>query len=92
MGINMEREYLIIKITDIDKIIFDEILQTSKDTVRRSIDNTKFIIKYNKYESLTFINLLNLPDGPYTHDEIIDILQSSEWTIPQNKNILLNVQ
>ena len=39
--------YSIIKIEDLDLINFNEVFQTSKETIRKSLNGEKFVIKYN---------------------------------------------
>lgn len=73
--------YLIIQVTDLDKIDFNQVLETSPDTLRKSADNTKTFIKWEE-NTPDFIESLSDAEGPYTHDEILQILQSEEWSIP----------
>ena len=42
------REFIIINVSEIDKINFDEVLETSGNTLRKSIDKTKTFIKRSK--------------------------------------------
>lgn len=74
----MTRTYLIIQTEDLDKVDFTKILQTSKDTVKKSTDETKSIIKWEDVEP-DFVNILTNTEGPYTHSEIIEILSTKEW-------------
>ena len=74
----IERKYMIISTSEIDKIDFSQILQTSEETLRKSIDGTKAIIKWDDSEP-TFISLLEYKDGPYTYEDILSIISTSEW-------------
>ena len=53
------RRWLIIPVTDIDKINFDEVLQISAETLRFSKDHSKTFIKYDIYtvEELSLIHI-----------------------------------
>jgi|GEM_PF-1949696 len=54
-------------------------LLTSKEGVRPSMDGTLLVVKW---EGLTFPSSLeNIQgiQGPYTHEEILQIVQGSEW-------------
>ena len=73
-----DRSYLIVPFTEISKVDFSQILQESADTVRKSIDETKFIIKWEG-EIPDFIDDLVGTEGPYTNEEIIEIIQTVEW-------------
>jgi hypothetical protein len=85
MGISsMNRKYLIIKIEEIGKINFEQILQTSKDTLRKSLDGSKCIIKWESEEDPNFILDLDYSEGPYINDEILKILNTPEWIFEMN--------
>lgn len=70
------RRYLIISASIVDQINFEQVMETSADTLRYSVDGTETFVKYD---------LPNRPDiysedyTEYTHDEILAILASEEW-------------
>ena len=72
-------KYIIFNISEIDKVNFDEVKETSKETIRLSIDGTKTFVKWDEDETPSFINMLNTIEGPYTHEEILEILQTEFW-------------
>lgn len=73
--------YNIINISDLENIDFSQIYETSVNTIRKSLDKSKFIIKYNIEPS--FITDGSLPVvGTYNHSEILEILAGSDWTEP----------
>ena len=74
-----DRQYLIIPVSELTKVNFDEVLETSSDTVRRSIDGTKTFIKWENAVP-SFVPEISGADGPYTYDEILNILTGVEWT------------
>lgn len=41
-----DRQYVIFDTTELDQIDFDQVLETSAETVRRSVDGTKTFVKY----------------------------------------------
>jgi hypothetical protein len=47
----VNRRWLVIPATEVQNINFDEILETSVDTLRYSIDGSKTFIKYNLVET-----------------------------------------
>jgi hypothetical protein len=76
-----ERTFLIIPVSELSKVDFTQVLETSPDTVRKSVDETKTFIKWDGDQPL-FIGELIGSEGPYTYGEILDILGTPEWTNP----------
>ena len=75
------RKYLIFPVSQLDVIDFTQVGETSAETVRKSIDETKTFVKWDG-EQPSFISQLTDIEGPYTHEEILNILLSEEWTQP----------
>jgi len=71
--------YLIININQIEKINFNQVYENSKNTVRKSVDNTHFIVKYAKSNTPSFLQNLENYNGPYSKEQILPILNSSMW-------------
>ncbi len=77
------RTYAIIKLEDIDKIDFAQIGETSAFTIRKSLDDTQFVIKWKDGYTPTFINNGSVvPVGTYTHAEILAIMATPAWSEP----------
>jgi hypothetical protein len=76
-----KREYMIINVSDLTKINFDEVLETSIETVRKSLDETKTFIKWDGDVIPHSVESLTTKEGPYTYDEIMQILKTSEWSV-----------
>jgi len=74
------RQYLIFPVTELDKIDFNEVLETSTETVRKSVDGTKTFVKWNEDMPPSVQSITTGSEGPYTHEEILDILATEEWT------------
>jgi hypothetical protein len=92
------RRYVIFNVSELEKINFEEILETSAETVRKSIDETKTFVKWDSINSFVdaetgqeiieeFIpeSIKNLitKSKYYTHEEILNILSGQEWTAPR---------
>jgi hypothetical protein len=81
---NMElnRKYLIILTNEVNKIDFSQVIESSADTIRLSVDGSKTFIKW---EGITpsFVEQFVFKEGPYTHEEILTILSTSEWVHQQ---------
>lgn len=77
------REFIIFNVSELNRINFDEVLETSVDTVRKSVDGTKTFVKWDGIMPECILNLTT-QEGPYTYDEFLIILDSIEWTNPYN--------
>ena len=75
------REFMIFNVSELGTIDFNEVLETSEDTVRKSIDLTKTFVKWNG-STPPCVQSLTTSEGPYTYNEILDILATPEWTDP----------
>ncbi len=73
------RQYIIFNVSELDKIDFNQVLETSEETVRKSVDNSKTFVKWSG-EQPSFMSTLENTEGPYTHEEILEILSTEEWT------------
>ena len=76
------REFMIFNVSELDQIDFTQVLETSLDTVRKSVDQTKTFVKWDGMIP-ECVNNLTTKEGPYTYDEIIQILSGPEWTSSQ---------
>lgn len=76
------REFMIFNVTELDQIDFTQVLETSIDTVRKSVDETKTFVKWDGTAIPSSINSLTTKEGPYTYEEILTILATPEWTNP----------
>ena len=77
-----DRNFMIFNVSEIEKINFDEILETSTQWLRKSVDETKTFVKWDGNTIPTSVQTLTTSEGPYNYDEIITILNSSDWTTP----------
>lgn len=73
------RKFMIFNVSELDKIVFTEVLETSQETVRRSIDGTKTFVKWDG-SIPTCVFELTTKEGPYTYEEILQILSTPEWS------------
>lgn len=75
------RKYLILPVTELSKVDFNQVEETSAETVRKSVDETKTFVKWEEQDP-SFISELISTEGPYTHEEILSILTTEEWISP----------
>jgi hypothetical protein len=73
---------MIFNVSELDQIDFTQVLETSIDTVRKSVDQTKTFVKWDGQEIPSSVEGLTTKEGPYTYDEILAILATPEWTDP----------
>jgi hypothetical protein len=75
------RTYAVINITELELIDFSQIEETSRDTIRKSIDETQFVIKWT--QEPTFIaDGTVIPVGIYTHSECLELMDTPAWSQP----------
>jgi hypothetical protein len=73
------RKYVIFNVSELDKINFDEVSETSVETLRKSVDETLTFVKYSTDEMPISVSSLETKQGPYSNEEIIEILSTEEW-------------
>ena len=76
------REFMIFNVSELPNIDFTQVLETSADTVRKSVDGTKTFVKWDGVEIPSSVASLATKEGPYTYSKILDILATPEWTNP----------
>jgi|TARA_B110000495_G_C22716727_1_gene421212 hypothetical protein len=73
------RRYIIFEVSEIDTIDFSQVLETSVDTVRKSVDETLTFVKWEGSTPSSVSSLTNT-EGPYTHTEILSVLSTETWS------------
>lgn len=74
--------YVIFNVSELDKIDFSQVFETSIETVRRSVDGTLTFVKYRDEPMPSSVVSLETKQGPYLHQEMLDILATDFWTSP----------
>jgi hypothetical protein len=75
-----QREFMIFNVSELPLINFTQVCETSIDTIRKSIDETKTFVKWDGEIIPSSISSLLTKEGPYTYTEMLSILSTSEWT------------
>ncbi len=75
------RRFIIFSVTELNQIDFTTVLETSADTVRKSVNQLKTFVKWDGTMPECVSNLTT-KEGPYTYDEILTILATPEWSDP----------
>ena len=77
------RTYATINLSDIGLIDFAQVGETSVSTVRKSLDDTLFVIKWQEGYVPTFISDGSvIPVGTYDHHAILELMATPEWSEP----------
>ena len=76
------REFMIFNVSELPQIDFTQVLETSIDTVRKSVDQTKTFVKWNGPDIPSSVDALETKEGPYSYEDILRILATPEWTSP----------
>jgi len=73
---------MIFNVSELPQIDFNQVLETSIDTVRKSVDETKTFVKWDGIIIPDCVLDLLTKEGPYTYEEMLTILATPEWTDP----------
>ena len=77
------RRFVIFNLIELNQINFNQVFETDAETVRKSVDETKTFVKYD-IPMPSSVASLTTKSQEYTYDEILQILQSTEWTDPNS--------
>jgi hypothetical protein len=73
------REYVIFNVSELDQIDFSQVLETSAETVRRSLDGTKTFVKWDG-DVPVCVEALTTKGEYLTHSEILEVMNTEEWS------------
>jgi hypothetical protein len=77
----MTDTYSIIDINDLSKVDFTQVGETTPNTIRKSLDNSKFVLKWD--QTPTFITDGSVvPLQILTHAECLELMETTEWSKP----------
>jgi len=74
------RQFMIFNISELSSIDFTQVLETSAETVRKSVDGTRTFVKWDGESAPECVTNLTTKEGPYTYNEILEIMSTSEWS------------
>ena len=75
------KTYAVINLKDISLIDFSQIAQSSASTIRKSLDDTQFVIKWEDGYTPTFImDGTVIPVGTYDHHAILELMATPAWS------------
>jgi len=73
----MNRNYVIIDTSEVPSVDFNNVLETSSNTLRYNVAGDKTFVKYEGAMP-PFL----LGKDTYSHAEILEVLSGEEWTTP----------
>jgi hypothetical protein len=77
------KTYAVINLTDLELIDFSQIGESAASTIRKSLDETQFVIKWAEGYIPTFItDATVIPVGTYDHHAILELMQTDKWSLP----------
>jgi hypothetical protein len=78
------RTYSTILTSDLDKVDFSQVMETSISTVRRSLDGTQCVLKWLTVDWPTFISPSGsvTPTWTGTYTECLALMATPEWQEP----------
>ena len=71
--------YAIININDLDNVDFTQIGETSSDTIRKSLDGSMFVIKWETEPDFIKDDVV-IPLQVLSYQECLLLMNTSEWT------------
>lgn len=75
--------YAIINIADLPNIDFSQVGETDENTIRKSLDDSQFVIKwFNEHEPTFITDGTVVPLQTLTHSEALVLMSSPEWSEP----------
>ncbi len=81
MSTRIADTYAIINIADLANIDFSQVGETDENTIRKSLDETQFVIKWNT-EPTFIADGTVVPVETLTHDEALTLMASPSWSEP----------
>jgi hypothetical protein len=77
------RTYATVNLSDIGLIDFAQVGESAVNTVRKSLDDTQFVIKWAEGYIPTFImDGTVVPVQEYDHHAILELMATPEWSEP----------
>ena len=81
MSTRIADTYAIISIADLGNIDFSQVGETDENTIRKSLDETQFVLKWNTEPTFITDGTVT-PLQSLTHDEALTLMATSEWSEP----------
>ena len=79
MSTRIADTYAIINIADLGNIDFSQVGETDQNTIRKSLDETQFVLKWNT-EPTFITDGTVVPLQTLTHEQALTLMATPEWS------------
>ena len=76
------RQYAVIELSNTDKVIFSQVNQSSAQTMRRNLANTKGLLSWSTEPSFITNGSLPIVGSVMNHEEALALMATPEWSEP----------
>ena len=77
-----DRKYIVIDLSNTDKVLFSQVNQSSAQSVRRNLANTQCLLSYRVEPSFITDSSLPIVGSVMTQSEALTMLSGSDWSEP----------
>ena len=74
------RTFMIFNVSELGSVNFSEVLESTINTVRKSVDQTQTFVKWDSETIPPSVDGLTTKDGPHLYEDMLTILATSGWT------------
>lgn len=74
------RHFMIFDISELGNVDFNQVLETSSSTVRLNLSGSQTFVKWEGEIIPSSVDALTTKEGPYSYEQILNILTGSAWT------------
>ena len=74
------RNFMIFNVSELGSVNFSEVLESTINTVRKSVDQTQTFVKWDSETIPPSVDGLKTKDGPHLYEDMLTILATSGWT------------
>jgi hypothetical protein len=76
------RSYIVIDLSDTDKVLFSQVNQSSAQSMRRNLANTQGLLSYSVTPSFITDGSLPIVGSVMNQTEALELLATSAWSEP----------
>jgi len=76
------RSYIVIDLSDTDKVLFSQVSQSSAQSMRRNLANTQGLLSYSVTPSFVTDGSLPIVGSVMNQTEALELLATSAWSEP----------
>jgi len=74
------RHFMIFDVSELGNVDFNQVLETSSETVRLNLSGSQTFVKWEGETVPSSVDALTTKEGPYSYEQILNILTGSAWT------------